>query len=150
MGRAKRKRKNAMKRRQEQGDWVTVSLAPGQKPTSENLASALEPILEERYSKMFQDALDKRAAEAEATQSEVQDEVPKDALAPDLADDPDYAPLSDLDDSSDDDDEAPGDSREDGESLGEDEDTDAWLEDEKLAYGDDWDGLGNEDDDDNQ
>lgn len=148
MSRAKRKRKNAMKRRQEQGDWVTVSLAPGQKPTTENLAAALEPILEERYSKMFQDALDKRAAEAEAVQSEVPDEASESAPVLDLADDPDFAPLPDLDDSSDDDDEAPDDSHEDGESMGEDEDTDAWLEDEKLAYGDDWDGLGNDDDED--
>ncbi|WP_338217558.1 hypothetical protein [Lacticaseibacillus salsurivasis] len=147
MGRAKRKRKNAMKRRQEQGDWVTVSLAPGQKPTTENLAAALEPILEERYSTMFQDALDKRAAEAEVAHSEVQDEASKTAPAPDLADDPDYAPLLDLDET-DDDEEVPDDCHEDGESLGDDEDTDAWLEDEKLAYGDDWDGLGNEDDDD--
>lgn len=66
-------------------------------------------------------------------------------------DDPaDYAPLPDLDDNSDDDPEAPDDSCEDGESMGEDEDTDAWQEDEKLAYGDDWDGLGNDDDDDDQ
>jgi hypothetical protein len=62
----------------------------------------------------------------------------------------DYAPLPDLDAYSNDDEEVPDASREDGESLGEDEDTDAWLEDEKLAYGDDWDGLGNDDDDDEQ
>lgn len=128
MGRAKRKRKNAMKRHQTQTIEVNVDVTPMVQSTIEGLKVSLQPSIDQWAQQLAQSVVN----QATSTQ-----------------DDPaDYAPLPDLDDNRDDDAEAPDDSREDGESMGDDEDTDAWQEDEKLAYGDDWDGLGNEDDED--
>lgn len=128
MGRAKRKRKNAMKRHQTQTIEVNVDVTPMVQSAIEGLRVSLQPQIDQWAEQLAQSVVD-------------QTNAPQDDSA-------DYAPLPEFDDNSDDDDEVPDDSPEDGESMGDDEDTDAWLEDEKLAYGDDWDGLGNEDDDD--
>lgn len=130
MGRAKRKRKNAMKRHQTQTIEVNVDVTPMVQSAIEGLKVSLQPQIDQGAKQLAQSFVNQVTAS--------QDESA------------DYAPLPDLDAYSNDDEEVPDASREDGESLGEDEDTDAWLEDEKLAYGDDWDGLGNDDDDDEQ
>lgn len=126
MSRAKRKRKNAMKRHQTQTIEVTVDATPLVQSTVEGLKVSLQPQINQWAAQLAQSIVNQvTAAQDDSTEN---------------------APLPDYDETGDDD-EVPDDSHEDGETMGEDEDTDAWLEDEKLAYGDDWDGLGNEDDD---
>lgn len=126
MSRAKRKRKNAMKRHQTQTIEVTVDATPLVQSTVEGLKVSLQPQINQWAAQLAQSIVNQvTAAQDDSTEN---------------------APLPDHDETGDDD-EVPDDSHEDGETMGEDEDTDAWLEDEKLAYGDDWDGLGNEDDD---
>ncbi|MCI1895064.1 MAG: hypothetical protein LKJ29_08695 [Lactobacillus sp.] len=127
MSRAKRKRKNAMKRHQTQTIEVNVDMTPMVQSAIEGLKVSLQPSIDQWAQQLAQSVVNQATAAQE--------------------DPADYAPLPNLDET-DDDDEVPDVSHEDGESMGEDEDTDAWQEDEKLAYGDDWDGLGNEDDED--
>ncbi|WP_225047657.1 hypothetical protein [Lacticaseibacillus kribbianus] len=127
MSRAKRKRKNAMKRRAAQRPG-TLTLDEAKRAVDRAIVN-LQPQLNAMAEQLVQQAIRNAAAS--------QDDAA------------DLAPMTDFEGTDDDetDEDTLAADRDDDAFPGENEDSDAWLEDEQMAYGDDWDGLGDGDDD---
>ncbi|WP_461226169.1 hypothetical protein [Lacticaseibacillus suihuaensis] len=126
MSRAKRKRKNAMRRREARRPR-TINVDEAKRVVARALVD-FQPQLNAMAEQLVQQALENAAAGRD------------DAV--------DLAPVTDFEGTRDGDDANLADDRDDAADFpGENEDSDDWLEDERLAYGDDWDGLADGDSD---